>query len=268
MRGHADDQTLLFHSFSVEDRICRDHPLRDIKTRVDRIVLGLLPAFAAAYSDTGRPSVPPERLLKALLLMSLYSIRSERQLCEAIDVNLLFRWFLDLHPGDDAFDATVFTKNRKRLDKHDLIRRFFNAVVAEAIAEGLCSEHFSVDGTMIESFASAKSFRPTTAVEEGDSSNGYKPRNAEVNFHGQKRSNATHASTTDPEARLYRKSRGQEAKLAHLGHTLGENRHGLIVNNTGTEANGSAERTAALDMLDNLKATQGVEPKTLGANKG
>lgn len=268
MRGQADDQSPLFHTFWVEDRIRSDHPLRDIKKRVDRILVGLSPAFAAAYSDKGRPSVPPERLLKALLLMSLYSIRSERQLCEAIDVNLLYRWFLDLQPGDDAFDPTVFTKNRKRLDEHDLTRRFFEAVVAEAIAEGLCSEHFSVDGTQIESFASAKSFQPKDTPPDDTPSNGFQPRNAAVDFHGQKRSNATHASTTDPEARLYRKSRGQAATLSHLGHTLGENRHGLIVNVTVTEANGTAERTAALEMLDDLKAVHGVEPRTLGADKG
>src|SRR4051812_33418344 len=147
MRGRADHQLPLFHLFSVEDRIRPDHPLRDIKRRVDHLLAGMSPAFAKAYSTTGRPSVPPERLLKALLLMALYSVRSGRPLCERIDTDLLFRWFLNLHPSDDAFDATTLTHNRKRLDDHDLTKTFFASVVAEAIAAGLCSEHFSVDGT-------------------------------------------------------------------------------------------------------------------------
>ena len=269
MRGQADDQTPLFHVFNVEDRIRQDHPLRDIKRRTDRILHSLSPQFAAAYSTTGRPSVPPERLLKALLLMSLYSLRSERQLCEQIDVNLLFRWFLDLQPSDEAFDPTTFTKNRQRLDEHDLTRSFFTAVVAEALAEGLCSEHFSVDGTMIESHAAAKSFQPKDA--DGDTptdSNGFQPRNAEVDFHGQKRSNDTHESRTDPEAKLHRKGMGKEAKLSHMGHVLSENRNGLIIEITATEANGTAERTAALEMIDELQATHDVKPKTVGADKG
>lgn len=269
MRGQADDQLPLFHVFAVEDRIRPDHPLRDIKRRTDRILAAMHDRFEAAYSRTGRPSVPPERLLKALLLQCLYSIRSERQLCEAIDLNLLFRWFLDLQPGDEAFDATTFTKNRPRLDEHDLTKCFFDAVVAEMLTQGLCSEHFSVDGTLIESLASAKSFRPKDAKdEEPKGGNSFKPRNPEVDFHGQKRTNDTHRSRTDPEARLYRKSNGQAAKLAHMGHVLAENRHGLIITITATEASGTAERTAALDMLDDLKATHGRQPATLGADKG
>jgi transposase len=269
MRGSIDDQAPLFHLFSVEDRIRPDHPLRDIKRRVDRILDGMSSTFAKAYSTTGRPSVPPERLLKALLLMALYTVRSERQLCERIDTDLLFRWFLDLQPSDDAFDATTFTHNRKRLDDHHLTETFFAAVVREAIAAGLCSEHFSVDGTMIESLASAKSFQPkTTSDDEPPDANGFKPRNAEVDFHGEKRTNATHQSRTDPEAKLHRKGLGKEAKLSHMGHALGENRNGLIVAITVTEANGTAERSAALAMLDDLQATQAVQPKTLGADKG
>ena len=166
MRGQADDQLPLFHIFEVEDRIRPEHPLRDIKRRTDRILAAMNSRFAAAYSRTGRPSVPPERLLKALLLMALYSIRSERQLCEAIDLNLLFRWFLDLQPSDEAFDATTFTKNRPRLDEHGLTKAFFDAVVADALTQGLCSEHFSVDGTLIESLASAKSFQPKGSDDE------------------------------------------------------------------------------------------------------
>jgi len=270
MRGQADEQMPLFHFFNMEDRIRRDHPLRDIKRRADRILAALAEQFAAAYSHTGRPSVPPERLLKALLLMSLYSIRSERQLCEAIDVNLLFRWFLDMQPSEEAFDATTFTKNRQRLDDHDLTRRFFAAVVAEALTAGLCSEHFSVDGTMIESYAAAKSFQPKDA-DQGETpknNGGFQPRNVEVDFHGQKRSNDTHASRTDPEAKLHRKGPGKEAKLSHMGHVLSENRHGLILEIRATEANGTAERSAALEMIDQLKTTHRLQPKTVGADKG
>ncbi len=272
MRGRSDDQLPLFHLFSVEDRIRPDHPLRDIKRRVDRLLEGMSPEFAKAYSGTGRPSVPPERLLKALLLMALYSVRSERQLCERIDTDLLFRWFLDLHPSDDAFDPTTLTHNRKRLDDHDLTKTFFAAVVAEAIAAGLCSEHFSVDGTMIESYASAKSFHPKENGKENGKetsvANAFRPRNAEIDFHGRKRTNETHRSRTDPEARLHRKGLGKEAKLSHMGHALGENRNGLIMAVTATEANGTAERTAALEMLDAVQASHAVRPTTLGADKG
>jgi transposase len=226
----------------------------------------MTPAFELAYSRTGRPSVPPERLLKALLLMGLYSIRSERQLCERIDTDLLFRWFLDLQPSDAAFDPTTFSHNRQRLETHALTTTFFDAVVAQAIHAGLCSEHFSVDGTLIESFAAAKSFRPKDEPDDRDDANGFQPRNPEVDFRGQKRSNETHASRTDPEARLYRKGAGQEAKLAHLGHVLGENRHGLIVGVTVSEANGTAERDAALAMLTRAKRRHWLQPRTLGAD--
>lgn len=269
MRGHADEQLPLFHVFSVEDRIRPDHPLRDIKRRVDRLLTGMSAAFDKAYGRTGRPSVPPERLLKALLLMALYSVRSERQLCERIDTDLLFRWFLDLQPGDDAFDPTTFTHNRERLHAHGLTGAFFGAVVGEAITAGLCSEHFSVDGTLIESFAAAKSFCPIESPGDGPpDANGFQPRNASVDFHGQKRTNDTHRSRTDPEARLYRKGLGKEAKLSHMGHALGENRHGLILAVAVTEASGTAERVAALAMLDDLSATRGLRPATLGADKG
>jgi transposase len=274
MRGRADQQLPLFHTFEVEDRIPADHPLRDIKRRTDRILDSLHSKFEAAYSTTGRPSVPPERLLKALLLMALYSIRSERQLCEQIDLNLLFRWFLNMQPSEDAFDATTFTKNRQRLETHGLTNAFFDAVVAEAIAKDLCSEHFSVDGTLIESFASAKSFQPKDAANDNDKdktppdSNGYKPSNPEVDFHGEKRTNETHQSQTDPESKLYRKGPGKEAKLSHFGHVLTENRNGLIITIAATEANGTAEREATLDMLDDLKETHQLVPKTVGGDKG
>jgi transposase len=272
MRGHVDQQLPLFHTFEVEDRIRADHPLRDLKQRTDRILDALHPLFEQAYSTTGRPSVPPERLLKALLLMALYSVRSERQLCEQIDLNLLFRWFLDMQPSDQAFDATTFTKNRKRLETHGLTNAFFDAVVAEALAKDLCSEHFSVDGTLIESFASAKSFQPKEKSDDKESpppdSNGFKPSNPDVDFHGQKRTNDTHQSRTDPESKLYRKGRGKEAKLSHFGHVLTENRNGLILTITTTEANGTAEREATISMLDDLKATHHRVPKTLGGDKG
>lgn len=268
MRGHTDHQLPLFHTFEVEDRIRADHPLRDIKRRTDGILAALHPRFEAAYSTTGRPSVPPERLLKALLLMALYSVRSERQLCEQIDLNLLFRWFLDMRPSEEAFDATTFTKNRQRLEEHGLAKAFFDAVVAEALTRGLCSEHFSVDGTLIESFASAKSFKPRDEDESPRDGNGFKPSNPEVDFHGQKRTNDTHRSRTDPEAKLYCKGRGKEAKLSHMGHALTENRHGLIMTVTATEASGTAERKATLEMLDSLKGAQGRVPQTLGGDKG
>jgi transposase len=288
MRGRIDEQPALFHSFNVEDRIRADHPLRDVKLRTDRILASLSGEFAKCYSRIGRPSVPPERLLKAQLLLSLYSIRSERQLCERIDTDLLFRWFLDLQPSEEAFDHAVFSHNRQRLEDGDLTRAFFDAVVAEAFTAGLCSEHFSVDGTLIESFASAKSFQPIPATapeaspsdkesSAGDSGpsaasppdgNGFKPNNPDVDFHGEKRTNETHRSGTDPEAKLYRKGKGKEAKLSHMGHALNENRNGLIVGIQATEANGTAERTAALEMVDELKAKHGKTPKTVGADKG
>jgi transposase len=279
MRGKSDRQGKMFFALDLEGRVRPDHPLRAIKATVDRILAGMTDAFAAAYSDTGRPSVPPERLLKALLLMALYSVRSERQLAERVDTDLLFRWFLDMDPAEPAFAPTTFTRNRPRLDAHGLTAAFFDAVLKEALAAGLCSgEHFSVDGTLIESYASLKSFRP---VDEGGDAEGegpdgggrgdanaFKPRNAEVDFHGQKRTNATHRSSTDPEARLFRKGLGKEAKLCHMGHALAENRHGLVMAVAVTEAAGTAERDAAIAMLDRLGERHGVKPKTLGTDKG
>jgi transposase len=277
MRGHLVPQGKLFFTIDVESRIRADHPLRSLKRTVDEILRGLSDKFAAAYSQVGRPSVPPERLLKALLLMALYSIRSERQLAERIDMDLMFRWFLDMSPDDPAFDATTFTHNRPRLDAQGLTAAFFDAVLRRAINAGLTSdEHFSVDGTLIESYASTKSFRPVAAETSNDSdrdektqdSNSFKPRNAEVNFHGQQRTNLTHASRTDPEAKLYRKSPGQEAKLCHLGHALTENRNGLVMGVAISEANGTAEPAAALEMLDRLHQRLGKKPQTLGSDKG
>jgi transposase len=277
MRGHRDPQPCLFYAIDVEARIRPDHPLRPIKAAADRILAGLCDRFDAAYSQTGRPGVPPERLFKALLLMALYSVRSERQLVERIDTDLLFRWFLDMSPEEPAFDATAFTHNRPRLDAHGLTAAFFDAVLREALAAGLCSEHFSVDGTLIESYASLKSVEPIDGPKDPDGTppaagrsdgNGFKPRNPDVDFHGQKRANATHRSRTDPEARLYRKSAGQETRLRHLGHAPGENRHGLIVGVTVTEANGTAERAAAVGLVDAFRDLAGWDPTTLGLDKG
>jgi transposase len=272
MRGRREPQGKLFFTIDVESRIRADHPLRALKRTVDGILRDLGEQFDEAYSSLGRPSVPPERLLKALLLMALYSIRSERQLVERIDTDLLFRWFLDMTPDDVAFDATTFTHNRPRLDQYGLTAAFFDAVLQRAIAAGLTSdEHFSVDGTLIESYASIKSFRPLDGDqdhEEPTDSNSFKPRNAEVNFHGEKRSNATHRSRTDAEAKLYRKGNGQEAKLCHLGHALTENRHGLIMAVAVSEAGGRAEPAAALEMIDRLGRRHGKKPKTLGSDKG
>lgn len=277
MRGKSDRQGKMFFAIDLEGRVRPDHPLRAIKAAVDRILAGMSDAFEAAYSGTGRPSVPPERLLKALLLMTLYSVRSERQLAERIDTDLLFRWFLDMDPAEPAFDPTTFTRNRPRLDAHGLTAAFFDAVLKEALEAGLCSgDHFSVDGTLIESYASIKSFRPSDEHPEDrdggatapSGSNAFKPRNAEVDFHGRKRTNATHRSGTDPEAKLFRKGLGKEAKLCHMGHAVAENRHGLILAVTVTEAAGTAEREAALAMLDRLGEQHGVKPKTLGTDKG
>lgn len=270
MRGRKIDQGRLFYSINVESRIRRNHPLRRVKEVVDSILEGMNDAFTDAYSKTGRPSVPPERLLKSLLLMGLYSIRSERQLAERIDTDLLFRWFLDMNPEEPAFDATVITHNRPRLEKHGLVATFFDAVLRRAIERNLCSDdHFSVDGTLIESCASMKSFRPKEEEDDASSdSNGFKPRNPEVDFHGKKRSNQTHRSRTDEEARLYKKGRGKEAKLAHMGHALTENRNGLVMAVTVSEANGKAECKAALEMLDAFKERQAKSPRTLGADKG
>jgi transposase len=204
MRGRADSQLRMFFSINVEERIRKNHPLRPIKKVVDEILCGLSAQFDAAYSKLGRPGVPPERLLKALLLQTLYSVRSERQLVERIDTDLLFRWFLDMDPAEDVFVATDFTKNRPRLDEHGLTAAFFQT----AVDAGLTSDdHFSVDGTLIESCASVKSFRPIDESPDDTDrgpggSGGFKSRNAEADFHGKKRSNATHRSTTDPDAKL------------------------------------------------------------------
>lgn len=284
MRGRQEVQPRLFYSIDVESRIRVTHPLRDVKKRVDAILAGMGDLFDQAYSKTGRPGVPPEQLLKALLLQALYSIRSEAQLVERIDTDLLFRRFLDLDLADDVFDATAYAHNRPRLDEFGIIEAFFNAIVQQAVSANLCSEHFSVDGTIIESYASTKSVRPQSESrddsEDSDSSdppcgdgcnsdsNSFKPRNPEVDFHGQKRSNETHASTTDPEARLFRKGNGKPAELAHLGHALAENRNGLIMEVAVTEASGRGETQAAVEMVDQFAKQFGHHPSTIASDKG
>lgn len=271
MRGQQESGRLMFFAIQIEERIRADHPLRPIKSMVDEELGRMSRLFDTAYANTGRPGIPPERLLKALLLQALYSVRSENQLVERIDTDLLFRWFLDMDPAEAMFDATAFTHNRPRLEEYGIIASFFEGVVRRAMKAGLTSdEHFSVDGTLIESYASLKSFVPKGVSDRGphDDGRGFKPRNPEVNFHGQKRSNATHQSTTDPEARLYRKSDGQAAKLYHLGHAITENRHGLVMAVGITEARGDAEPAAAQTMLERMKRRLKLEPRTLGGDKG
>lgn len=268
MRGKIDPQTAMFFAINLEDRVRPDHPLRPIKHAVDAILRDMAPLFDGAYSVIGRPSVPPERLLKAALLQCLYSVRSETQLVERLDTDLLFRWFCDMDPAEPVFDPTAFTHNRQRLEQSGVAATFFERVVTRAIDAGLTSDdHFSVDGTLIESYASLKSFKRKDGEDDSDDGAGFKPRNAEVDFHGKKRSNATHRSTTDGEARLYRKGDGQPALLYHMGHALTENRHGLIMAVAVTEASGTAEPTAAEALVDELRERFGVRVKTLGADK-
>lgn len=252
MRGADDKQGSMFSVVSPERRIAQDHPLRRIKAMTDEVLRSLSTTFDAMYSKTGRPSIPPERLLKSQILMALYSVRSDRQFCEQLDYNLLFRWFLDMSADEPTFDASSFSRNRDRLLDHDVAAKFFAAVVEQARAAHLMShDHFTVDGTLIEAMASLKSFRRKDEVAE-DRDPPDDPGNPTVNFHGEKRSNATHASKTDPEAKLARK-KGQASKMSYSAHALMENRNGLLVDFRVDEANGHAERRNALDMLaDNV----------------
>lgn len=270
MRGKSDPQAVLFvAAVDLDARVRADHPLRAIKRMADEDLRKMTRRFDAAYSDDGRPSVPPERLIKAMLLQSLYSIRSEAQLVERIDHDLLFRWFLDMQIDDPVFDATVFSHNRKRLEKHGLIGDFFDATVRRAIDAGLVSaDHLSVDGSLIEAYASIKSFKPKDNPDDKGDSNGFKSRNAEVDFHGQKRSNDTHASTTDPDAKLIRKSDGKPARLSHALHAIVENRHGLVLAVEVNSPLGNSEPTTALSLIDRIKKRFKIRPKTIGADKG
>ena len=265
MRGRLNPQRSMLGFIDLEERVPPDHPLRAIKRLADRALGAISDELNDAYAADGRPSIPPERLLKASLLMALYSIRSERLFCEQLDYHLLFRWFLDMDLYEPGWDHSTFTKNRPRLLNFTVGRRFFDEVVYQADARGLLSnEHFTVDGTLIEAAASLKSFRrrdgePPAAPPDD-------PGNPSVDFHGERRSNATHRSTTDPEARLMRKGKGKEAKLYFLGHALMENRHGLLVDLQVTAATGTAERDTVPTLLDDA-VDRGFRPRTLGADK-
>lgn len=249
---------------SPESRVPAAHPLRAIKKLADEALRELSPRFDRMYSSNGRPSIPPERLLKSMLLMALYTVRSERLFCEQLDYNLLFRWFLDMDMTEPSFVPTVFSHNRERLMAHDVAHEFLLAIVAKARSERLISsDHFTVDGTLIESWASLKSFKKK---DDDDQTPPDDPNNPTVDFHGEKRSNATHESKTDPDAKLARKGKGKEAKLSYSAHTLMENRHGLILDMQMDLADGRAERRNALEMLDeNVPGSRSI---TLGADKG
>ena len=252
MRGDDPRHDGMFSYITPEARVRPDHPLRPIRRMTDAALARLSARFDRLYSTTGRPSIPPEKLLRALLLQMLYSIRSERLLMEELDYNILYRWFVGLSLDDAVWDATTFTKNRDRLLDGDVADAFFTEVLAAIKADGLLSdEHFTVDGTLLEAWASHKSFKPKGAADRPPDD----PKNPTVNFHGETRRNDTHQSTTDPDARLYKKAVGREAKLGYLAHRLTENRHGLIIDTAVTAASGTAERDAAIAMLGELPLT-------------
>jgi len=263
MRGHDDQAAHLFSYVSPEQRVPVDHPLRAIRQMTDRVLAALSPKFTRMYSRIGRPSIAPEKLLRTLLLQALYTIRSERLLMEQLEYNLLFRWFVGLNIDDLVWDATVFSKNRDRLLRADVAALFFRAVLDEAKAQDLVSdEHFTVDGTLLEAWASLKSFKKVD--DEDPPLPPDDPGNPTVNFHGETRSNDTHASTTDPDAKLARKGRGKEAKLSYTGNVLMENRNGLAVDVMVNLATGTAERDAAFTMAAQIPGEGRV---TLGGDK-
>ncbi|MGI9294414.1 MAG: IS5 family transposase [Pseudomonadales bacterium] len=262
MRGQEDQQPALFSYISLEDRVPVNHPIRTIRKIVDSAIEQLDDPFEAMYSAHGRPSIAPERLIRALLLQILYSIRSERQLVERLNYDLLFRWFVGLNIDDAVWHATTFTKNRDRLLACDIAEGFFAAVSKQASAKKLLSkDHFTVDGTLIEACASMKSYRPKADEDDPGSGVG---RNPDSDFHGTTRQNDTHESKTDPDCRLAKKGPGKEAKLSYMGHLLTENRHGLIVDARVTPATGTAEREAAFDMI---AVTASTPNRTLGGDK-
>src|SRR5215207_1842471 len=264
MRGGDGRSGELFSYVDLEARVRADHPLRAIRAIVNAALLALERDFAALYAPIGRPSIPPEKLLRAMLLQAFYSIRSERQLMERLEYDLLFRWFVGIGVDDAAWDHSTFSKNRDRLLEGDIAAKFLAAVLAQSQVKKLLStDHFSVDGTLIAAWASMKSFRPKDGSEEPPAGGG---RNADADFHGRKRSNETHASTTDPDARLYRAGPGKEAKLSFIGHGLMENRSGLLVDACLTPADGHAERVAALHMIE--PRSDRPRTVTLGADKG
>lgn len=267
MRGHDEHQESMFSYISPEKRVPLDHPLRGMRGMVDAALQEMSPQFAGLYSRYGRPSIAPEKLLRALLLQVLYSVRSERLLMEQLGYNLLFRWFVGLNVDEEVWDVTVFTKNRERLLEGEIAEAFFEQVVEQARAQELLSdEHFTVDGTLVQAWAGQKSFRAKEGAQAKPEGLPDDPGNPAVDFHGEKRSNATHESTTDPEARLYKKSTGSEAKLSYLGHVLAENRNGLVVEARVTQATGTAERETAVEMIE--AQTGGRRRVTLGGDKG
>jgi transposase len=263
VRGGDNRTGELFSYVDLEARVRRDHPLRVIRAIANEALVGLEQEFAALYSPIGRPSIPPEKLLRAMLLQAFYSIRSERLLMERLEYDLLFRWFVGIGVDDAAWDHSTFSKNRERLLDGDIAAKFLAAVLAQPKVKRLLStDHFTVDGTLIEAWASMKSVKPKHGSHEPPAGGG---RNAEANFHGEKRSNETHASTTDPDARLYRKGKGKETKLCFMGHALMENCHGLLVDACLTLADGHAERIAALYMIE--PRAERPQAITLGADK-
>ena len=264
MRGEYVQQ-VAFTLVQPAQRVPKDHPIRRIKGLADAELRNLSPVFDVMYSAVGRPSIPPERLLKACLLIALFSVRSERQLCERLDYDLMFRFFLDMDMESPTFDASTFAKNKERLLQADVARQFFEGVVRQAQAARLMSaEHFTVDGTLIEAWASVKSFKKKGGKDEKPPDD---PGNPTVNFHGEKRSNETHESTTDPESRLARKGSAHAAKLSYATHVLMENRNGLCVDVSVNQASGTAEWDGALEMLDR-QHSKGVLPRTLGGDAG
>lgn len=263
MRGRNERQAKMLLGVTPDDLVPAKHPIRPIRELVDTILDGLSPLFAQMYSDRGRPSIPPEQLLKATLLMALYTIRSERQFCERLQYDLLFKWFLGLNITDPAFDPTSFSHNRERLLKHDVAGAFLGEVVREAQRRRLVSEdHFSVDGTLLQAWASLKSYRPRDEQEPPTTGG----RNPNIDFRGQRRSRETHVSRTDPEALLFKKAASEAARLSYIGHALIENRNGLVMDVLLSPATGDAERTTALRLIDRLGDRKpGI---TLGADKG
>ena len=265
MRGETKRQKSMLMLIDPESLVPSNHPLREVKKLTDAVLKELSPVFDEMYSRIGRASIPPERLLGATVLMALYSIRSERLFCEQLSYNMLFRWFLGMDLEEPAFDHSTFSANRERLMEHEVAAKFFQAVVKQAKSRRLMSdEHFTVDGSLIEAWASLKSFKRKDG--SGKDQPPDDPGNAAVDFHGEKRSNATHRSTTDPEARLYRKGKGKEAKLCYSLNALMENRHGLAANLRVYEADGFAERASAMEMVD--ESVPGYGRITLGGDKG
>ena len=264
MRGNGPEQSDLYSYISLEDRVPANHPLRPLKTIIDSVLKSMSRKFDKLYSKSGRPSIPPEMLVKTLFLQVLYGVRSERLVLEQLDFNLLYRWFVGMTINQDVWDETVFTKNRDRLFAGEALDTFFAKVLAEADKRGLLShEHFSVDGTLIESWASLKSFKAKdNMVRDDDDSD---PGNPSVNFHGETRRNQTHQSTTDTEARLYRKGKGKEARLYYMGHVIMENRNGLAVGLTTSSAGYHEERKSAQRVLKGIKRRKRI---TLGGDKG